>query len=119
MNRTPLETKTETAVVRWAQTRGILVTKMAGNPSLTGWPDRCFWLPGGKPVLIEFKRRGARPRQGEKYQWHIQKQLRRAGYSDMLIGCVDTTTAIEWLIGKLAKAPITDKQWRVYYAHSR
>ena len=23
-----------------------------------GWPDRCVWLPGGRPFLIEFKKPG-------------------------------------------------------------
>ena len=27
----------------------------------TSWPDRIFWLPGGKPLLIEFKQPGYEP----------------------------------------------------------
>jgi hypothetical protein len=27
-----------------------------------GWPDRLFLLPGGKPLFMEFKRPGGRPR---------------------------------------------------------
>lgn len=96
MNREPLESAAEIKTVRWAQARGILVTKMAGNPSLTGWPDRCFWLLGGRPALVEFKRRGARPRKGEKYQRYVQKQLKKLKY-DVLTGCVDADKAIAFL----------------------
>jgi hypothetical protein len=31
------------------------------NLSDTSWPDRLFWLPGGKPLLIEFKQPGYEP----------------------------------------------------------
>lgn len=27
-----------------------------------GYPDRVFWVPGGRPLLIEFKAPGERPR---------------------------------------------------------
>lgn len=96
MNREPLESAAEIRTVRWAQARGILVTKMAGNPSLTGWPDRCFWLPGGRPALVEFKRRGARPRKGEMLQRDRQKYLKGMKY-DVLTGCVDADKAIAFL----------------------
>ena len=43
----------------------------------TGFPDRLFWLPGGKPLLIEFKKPGEEP---EPKQAHIHKELRRLGY---------------------------------------
>jgi hypothetical protein len=43
----------------------------------TGWPDRVFWLPGGKPLLIEFKQPGG---ELEPKQIEIHAQLRRLGY---------------------------------------
>lgn len=42
-----------------------------------GYPDRLFWIPGGRPLLIEFKRQGAQP---TEYQQMIHKRLRYAGY---------------------------------------
>ncbi len=42
-----------------------------------GFPDRLFWLPGGRPLLIEFKRVGEEPR---KIQTHIHKKLKKLGY---------------------------------------
>lgn len=74
--RTQLEKVDERKTVEWAVSQGILVTKLtiAGQ---TGWPDRCFWLPGGRPLLIEFKRVDEAPRQKQAY---IHKQLRELGY---------------------------------------
>lgn len=43
----------------------------------TGYPDRIFWIPGGRPLLIEFKRPGEEPR---PKQIHIHEQLRGLGY---------------------------------------
>ena len=43
----------------------------------TGFPDRIFWLPDGKPLLIEFKCPGEEP---EPKQRHIHAQLRALGY---------------------------------------
>ena len=42
-----------------------------------GYPDRIFWLPGGHPLLIEFKCPGEEPR---PKQLHIHNQLRGLGY---------------------------------------
>lgn len=39
---------------RWPRLK---VRKMNGMGSKS-WPDRCFWIPGGKPFLIEFKAPG-------------------------------------------------------------
>lgn len=43
----------------------------------TGWPDRCFFIEGGKPLLIEFKRPGEEP---EPRQEYIHAILRELGY---------------------------------------
>lgn len=43
----------------------------------TGYPDRIFWIPGGRPLLIEFKQPGEEPR---AKQLHIHEQLRGLGY---------------------------------------
>lgn len=46
--------------VDWARARGIKATKLQG-PGNRSQPDFCFWMPGGKPFLIEFKRPGEVP----------------------------------------------------------
>ena len=45
--------------------------------SNTGWPDRLYLVPGGKPFFIEFKQPGAEP---EPRQRLIHAQLRYLGY---------------------------------------
>lgn len=72
----PLERTIEAAVVKEAKRLGIAQTKM-NLIGRRGWPDRCFWLVGGRPLFIEFKRRGelATPLQA-----FIHEQLRAAGY---------------------------------------
>ncbi len=47
----------EEPVCRWADRNGIMHRKLNGF-GRNGWPDREFYLPGGKPLLIEFKRPG-------------------------------------------------------------
>ncbi len=42
-----------------------------------GYPDRIFWVPGGKPILIEFKRPGEMPRINQNY---IIDNLLKLGY---------------------------------------
>lgn len=45
--------------------------------SETGWPDRCFFIPGGKPFLLEFKEVGYEP---EPKQAYIHDMLEGLGY---------------------------------------
>jgi hypothetical protein len=40
-------------------------------------PDRIFWLNGGNPLMIEFKRTGEKPNEAQKNRI---KQLRQLGY---------------------------------------
>ena len=63
----------------WTRARdwmGVTSSKLV-TPGETGWPDRIFWLPVGKPLLIEFKRPGETPR---PKQDHIHANLRELGY---------------------------------------
>lgn len=73
------ESKIERGAVRKALDRfGVPSMKMeppAGSE--TGWPDRCFFIPGGRPFLLEFKERGYEP---EKKQVHIHDMLEGLGY---------------------------------------
>jgi len=55
---------------------GIIGSKLV-VPGDTGFPDRIFWIPGGKPLLIEFKRPGEEPK---PKQLHNHQQLRKLGY---------------------------------------
>lgn len=52
------------------------VRKMNGM-GMRSWPDRCFYVPGGKPFFIEFKRVGEEP---TKLQADTIADLRRDGY---------------------------------------
>lgn len=53
---------------------GIESLKLKG---LRGYPDRIFLIPGGRPLLIEFKRPGERPRPDQQLRIH---QLQDLGY---------------------------------------
>ena len=55
---------------------GVISSKLV-TPGHTGFPDQIFWLPGGKPLLIEFKAPGEEPRLN---QLHIHEQLKQLGY---------------------------------------
>lgn len=73
-----LEQAIESKVARIAlQEYGVASLKLNVSGS-TGWPDRVFWIPGGRPLLIEFKRPGetSRPR-----QLYIQTMLKGLGYT--------------------------------------
>lgn len=67
------ESSIEKAVVNKAAAYGILSVKLG----LEGWPDRIFWLPGGRPFLIEFKRPGETP---DPLQLRRIDILRQLGY---------------------------------------
>jgi hypothetical protein len=59
--KSTLENPIELQVVQLAwDYLGILGSKLKVLGD-TSWPDRIFWLPGGKPLLIEFKRQGFDP----------------------------------------------------------
>ncbi len=76
--RKPKESALERACVAWARDRGILVTKNDTRAN-AGVPDRVFWLPGGRPLVVEFKREGeaVKPR---SVQEGILHHLVREGY---------------------------------------
>lgn len=71
-----LESTIERSVVNWAKKKGIFVTKINGQGN-RAMPDRCFWVPGGTPVLIEFKRPGGKP---TPLQTQTHFELRKRGY---------------------------------------
>lgn len=72
-----LESEIENDAVDFANDAlGVEQCKLAPRGS-RHWPDRIFFIEGGKPLLIEFKRRGQAPRKGQSAK--IRK-LRRLGY---------------------------------------
>lgn len=72
------ESKVERAVCHKAlNDLGVPNVKVIHPGGETGWPDRCFFLPGGKPLYIEFKWPGEEP---DAKQVYIHKMLRELGY---------------------------------------
>lgn len=72
------ESKIESWCVAWARARGIVTAKQT---SPVGIPDRVFYLPGGRPLVVEFKRPKKASRKHEEVQaWH-RNTLRQAGYT--------------------------------------
>lgn len=70
-----------------------------------GYPDRIFWIPGGYPLLIEFKAPGESPR---PKQAHIHKWLRRLGYRvEVFDNAVD---AFECVISVVAAMELSKAQ---------
>lgn len=69
----PIEQKAVAEVWKYLGIKGSKLT-IKGE---TGYPDRIYWLPGGKPFLVEYKRPGEDPR--EK-QIHIHTELMKLDY---------------------------------------
>lgn len=42
-----------------------------------GYPDRFFLIPGGRPLMVEFKRAGGKP---DPRQIEVHKKLHKLGY---------------------------------------
>ena len=70
------ELTVENCVVAWAERYGILHVKL-NLQFRRGWPDRMFLIPGGRPLLIEFKRPG---KQLELLQAHVISKLKALNY---------------------------------------
>ena len=71
------ESSLETSVVEWAKKHGVhycIKLQGMGNKS---YPDRLFLMPGGKVLMIEFKRPGETP---TKLQEYCHDELRNLGY---------------------------------------
>lgn len=62
--------------VAWARRNEIPATKLQG-PGNRSQPDYIFWIPGGAPLLIEFKRPGTTP---TPLQTHTYEQYMKLGY---------------------------------------
>lgn len=87
----PLESSVENKVVRWAERRGLEFVKL-NLTGRRGYPDRLFFIPGGRPFLLELKRPGEKP---EKLQQYQIARLRKKGYD---VEWTDSAEqAIAWL----------------------
>jgi len=74
ISRARRESALESWAVKYARSRDVTVAKLT---QLDGVPDRIFFVPGGKPLIVEFKARGEKP--GELQSWYLQK-LKEDGY---------------------------------------
>lgn len=72
------ESKIERSTCRRAlNDLGVPNMKMIHPGGETGWPDRQFFIPGGKPFLVEFKEIGYEP---DPKQTYIHDMLEGLGY---------------------------------------
>ncbi len=53
---------------------------LKGDKIKRGWPDRFCFGPGARTVIVEFKRKGARKRRGEKLQDYYRKKFTDLGF---------------------------------------
>lgn len=93
----PTESSVESAILRGAERLGIRIVLKLANRANSGWPDRLFLLPGGRPVFIEIKRPGAQPRSLQTYRL---RQLVKQGYDAAWFDNADD--AVCYLAGKMA-----------------
>lgn len=81
----------ENPVVKYAQGLGIPVLKV--NPLwAAGWPDRVFFVPGGRPLIIEFKR--ADDGKLRKKQKEIIGKLEKLDYEVYTVDTVEEGKAL-------------------------
>lgn len=101
--RKKLELSTELKVCKRAlENYGVGNIKI-NTRSETGYPDRMFLIPGGRPLFIEFKREGEEP---SKKQLYIHEGLRALGYD---VEVHDDVDAALWAI--VRRMPGAGGQW--------
>lgn len=64
------ESALEQWCVKWARSRQIVVAKLT---EVSGIPDRVFFIPGGKPLIVEFKKRAEKP--DPLQDWYLKRLL--------------------------------------------
>ena len=89
-----LEKSIQTPVIRHARLKGVRCDKLSTGSRFqsNGLPDYILWLPGGRPLLIEFKKPGG---VATPLQLLTHKQLREAGYE---VHVIDSVTEGKQLI---------------------
>ncbi len=71
------ESTLEARCVKWARDRGVQVGKLT---ECIGLPDRIFFTPGGKPLIVEFKRPdGEGDKDDPAQNWHVAELVKK-GY---------------------------------------
>ncbi len=78
----PRRRSNEAGLERWAvaraRNRRWVVSKVT-DP--TGFPDHVFWVPGGRPLIVEFKDEYGRTEPGrERLQRYYRRKLSGHGY---------------------------------------
>lgn len=73
-----LEWVVEEAFAQELEDAGWMTLK--GDKIKRGWPDRFCFGPGARTVVVEFKRKGAPKRRGEKLQDHYRKKFTDLGF---------------------------------------
>jgi intracellular sulfur oxidation DsrE/DsrF family protein len=68
-----------TACERATELMGVTNSKLV-TPGDSGYPDRIFWLPPGRPVLIEFKRVGEDARKNQEFVHNMLRDLKYEVY---------------------------------------
>lgn len=71
------EKKAEKAVNQWYDPQFPALRTKMNLQGRRGWPDQCYWIPGGSPFLIEFKADDAEP---GTLQTFIHESLKKNGY---------------------------------------
>jgi|HubBroStandDraft_3_1064219.scaffolds.fasta_scaffold574290_2 hypothetical protein len=94
-----LESYTENKVVAWARKNGVMQCKLS-TPGQRGYPDRVFFVKGGRPVLWEAKRKGEKPR---KLQARTMYHLNLLGYD--VFWTDNHEEAISYLEARLGRRP--------------
>lgn len=85
----------ESRCVAWARDRGVQVGKLS---ECVGLPDRIFFVPGGRPLVPEFKDPGGQGEPSPAQIWHI-KRLREQGYEASLVEDWDAFLALMRKVG--------------------
>lgn len=87
-----IESEVKQKVFEWCEKRGVMHAKL----NRPGYPDDIFFVPGGRPLLLELKRPGGSP---EPLQIHTIRKLELRGYD---VGWTDSPqTAIAMLVERL------------------
>lgn len=79
------EASIEREVVKWANLRGVDSIKIETS-SRVGFPDRLFFVNGGKPLFIEFKKSG---KEATKKQLQVLRDLSLKSYDAIVCDNVD------------------------------
>lgn len=100
----PLESNLENRVVKWAKKRRLESLKL-NVQGKRHYPDRLFFIPGGRPAIIEFKREGKKPRPAQQFVINLLKALNYDIYYFETY-----KEAVAWLEERLQIANTTHRQ---------